>query len=273
MSETTQARYSTKADVCFLVDSTGSMQPCIDALLAKVEELATSLEGVTNVNVDWRAKVIGYRDLEEDSESDHFVGKNNPFVMSSVDLKSQISMLEARGGGPGVEGIPESALEAIEHAMALQDWQAIGEAHRIIVLLTDAPTKESTITGKDANDLAQTASEGHFRILGYGPSTPEYLAFDKVPKSSFTDVAAGAGADVYEGLKNLNWKALYDTLAKSVSVPLEPSESGSSPTQTASPSPTEGEGEADDAPEDPADIMEVPSEDDLSGGGTTQPAG
>src|SRR5688500_16258060 len=64
------ARAKTKgvADIVFVVDVSGSMKPCIDALRVNIEAFIDSLgkgEGNNNPPVkDWRAKVVGFRDVE-----------------------------------------------------------------------------------------------------------------------------------------------------------------------------------------------------------------
>jgi hypothetical protein len=53
------------ADIVFLVDITGSMAPCIDALRANIEIFIDSLsKGNAPPIRDWRGKVVGYRDVE-----------------------------------------------------------------------------------------------------------------------------------------------------------------------------------------------------------------
>jgi len=203
----------TKADVVFLVDVTGSMQPCIDKLKQNVSDLAKSLEGFSNVSVDWRAKAIGYRDLECGSEETNFAGADNPFVSTSSALAGQLDEFVADGGGDE----PESALDAIQLALSKEDWINVGEGHRIIVLLTDASTKVKTIDGVDVVEIARTAADGQFRLLIYGPRTDEYELLGKLPKGAFTDVAT---INAYEGLRNLDWNVLYNTLTKTVSTPL-----------------------------------------------------
>ena len=77
--------------------------------------------------------------------------------------------------------------------------------------------------GFDVKAIAQKAAEGHFRLLVYGPRGPEYELLGKVPKSSFTDVAAGKAQNVYEGLQNLDWQSLFRVLNGSVSSEVNPS--------------------------------------------------
>ena len=233
MSE--NARLGVKADVVILMDVTGSMDPCIEGMKSRVKELTDAMEGEVNVQVDWRAKIIGFRDLEADPEEDWFQGKDNPFVKTAQEIAAQLTPLEARGGGMGPAEIPESALDALEMAMGMDDWINQGEGHRVIVLLTDAPTKPKTVTGKDAMDIAQMASENHFRILIFGPDCKEYRILEKVPKASFVDVTKGGTKKVHRGLENLDWTFLFETLAKTVSEPvsaLEESEPSSIPEST-----------------------------------------
>ncbi|HVF41195.1 MAG TPA: hypothetical protein VM939_14930, partial [Gemmatimonadaceae bacterium] len=65
-----QARAKTKgvADVVFLVDVSGSMSTCIDALRRNIEAFIDSLSSGDANNAapvkDWRGKVVGYRDIE-----------------------------------------------------------------------------------------------------------------------------------------------------------------------------------------------------------------
>ena len=55
-------------DIVFLIDATGSMQPCIDALRRNIEFFIDRIESNTQDNPirDWRGKVVGYRDYEVD---------------------------------------------------------------------------------------------------------------------------------------------------------------------------------------------------------------
>src|SRR5688500_7523895 len=65
-----QARDKSKgvADIVFLVDVSGSMSTCIDALRKNIEMFIDSLSHGDANNAapvkDWRGKVVGYRDLD-----------------------------------------------------------------------------------------------------------------------------------------------------------------------------------------------------------------
>lgn len=222
MPNQNEPKLKNKADIVFLLDITGSMAPCIDDLKSNIDQLSDSFEGTQDVEVDWRARMIGYRDFEADSETDKLVGRDNPMVSSSAELKQQVRPFEAAGGGGGIEEIPESALDAIEFVIENTDWVNIGEGHRIIVLLTDAPTKSTTVSGLDLNDIVQKLQEEHIKILLYGPPCTEFKMIGKLAKADFTDVSNDGKVEIYEGLRNFNWDRLFETLNSTVSTAVEP---------------------------------------------------
>ena len=112
MAPPPQARPKAKgvADIVFLIDVSGSMSPCIDALRTNIEAFVDSLSAGGPNNAapvkDWRAKVVGYRDAEVDAGSWF---EDNPFVRSAAELKAQLAALRAQGGGDE----PESLLDAL----------------------------------------------------------------------------------------------------------------------------------------------------------------
>ena len=79
MSNQQQEKAKGVVDIIFLMDATGSMSPCIEALK---NNIATFIETLTTQDPqnpspvrDWRARVVGYRDVNCDSE---------PFVDNSI---------------------------------------------------------------------------------------------------------------------------------------------------------------------------------------------
>ncbi|HYQ15342.1 MAG TPA: hypothetical protein VEQ58_06290, partial [Polyangiaceae bacterium] len=110
-----QPRAKTKgvADIVFVVDITGSMAPCIDALRKNIEAFIESLSHGDGNNVaavrDWRGKVVGYRDIESaESEGLPWI-VDNGFVRDAAALKAQLAALKAEGGGDE----PESLLDTL----------------------------------------------------------------------------------------------------------------------------------------------------------------
>ena len=113
-----QARAKTKgvADIVFVVDISGSMAPCIDALRKNIEAFIDSLSHGDGNNVapvrDWRGKVVGYRDIESaESEGLPWV-VDNDFVRDVAALKSQLAALKAEGGGDEPESLLGYAVQS-----------------------------------------------------------------------------------------------------------------------------------------------------------------
>ena len=137
------------ADIVFLMDATSDMMNCIQKVKENLtpffEALAEDV-GASYVPVkDWRAKVVGFRDFEQDGADDWFW--DNPFTRDIKELEQQFDALEARGGGDA----PESLLDAIytvadapKSAPGTEDpgmWRDRQEAARAVIVFTDAPFK------------------------------------------------------------------------------------------------------------------------------------
>ncbi|MGN0866482.1 MAG: hypothetical protein ACI4SG_02235 [Oligosphaeraceae bacterium] len=136
-------------DLVFLLDSTGSMQECIDGLKANIKlffQRLTTKDEHNQVPVrEWRAKVVGFRDYD-DNPLDWLV--DNPFTSHVEDLYAQLDGLVATGGGD----IPESMLDALYAVVEQEEtpagalpephcWRFRRDAARAVIAFTDAPFK------------------------------------------------------------------------------------------------------------------------------------
>lgn len=154
------------ADIVFLIDSTGSMSPCIDALKEHIYQFVDSLvagnseDHVTPVE-NWRARVVGYRDFLDCNKNEKIAkmykkfGKggwflSNPFTRNTDVLHSQLDCLKPFGGGKENE---ESLLDALmlvlksgrlsrgqeDSETAEEDcsWRA-NNVGRVVIVFTDA---------------------------------------------------------------------------------------------------------------------------------------
>ena len=138
------------ADIVFLLDATGSMGPCINAVKQNIKTFITAMT-TPNPNggavvKDWRAKVVGYRDLDY---TDFPAYVDNDFVHTSAELEAQLDALKADGGGDEPETLLESLYKLANMPAAKPDeqirpdaWRPAGAARRFVVVFTDAPFKE-----------------------------------------------------------------------------------------------------------------------------------
>ena len=154
---TTTPKVKGIVDIVFLVDATGSMQPCIEALKNNIMSFIATLsekDGNGECSIkDWRAKVVGYRDYANDRASGF---EDNLFVKTPDDLRAQLGKLQARGGGDE----PESLLDALYEVARMGEtpkganepeatkWRYKREATRCVIVFTDASFHETMEVAK-----------------------------------------------------------------------------------------------------------------------------
>jgi hypothetical protein len=136
-------RDSTKAraDLVFVIDTTGSMNDKIDGL---VESCESFVDKLARRRIDWVAAVVGFGDLTV--EGDRIVA--TPFSSSADHVKALLRGLPRYSGG-GNEG--ESSLEAVQAALDQPGYRP--DAIKVFVLITDEPAlqrglRPSTMVGR-----------------------------------------------------------------------------------------------------------------------------
>lgn len=208
------------ADIVLLIDVTNSMQPALDGLKANLNNFADFLDGKLTkdqTKIQWRARVIGYRDVEMDG-ANWWVA--NDFVDKVDLLKNQISSLKADGGGD----IPENTLDALLKAVKETQWG--DKRHKFIILFTDAPTKEKIDKKNleegekdDVEYLIQILIQKRVILVLVAPDDNAgiYKKLSAVPQSKFYPLGNENDAAVYSGLQNQNFDKLLEIIAATVS--------------------------------------------------------
>ena len=236
---TPHARTKTKgvADLVFVVDVTGSMATCIDALRKNIETFIDSLsrgDGNTAAAVrDWRGKVVGYRDIES-SESEGvpwFV--DNPFVRDVGALKSQLAALKAVGGGDEPESLLDTlykvaSMPALPKGAQTEDatkWRYRSDAARVVIVFTDAPFKETMslpeAKGGSLQDVANLVMANRIILSLFAPNFEGYDRLSQIDKSEW-EVVEFEGLTPQQALEKftsdpVNFKTTLQQLAASVS--------------------------------------------------------
>lgn len=205
-------------DIVLCIDATRSMEPCINELKNNLKNFIDSISSTIldgqQVTPDWRARVIYFRDLDADKEAI----RDFPFVSTSNALKTQLESIKAEGGGDA----PESFLDAIYLAITKSEWRE--NALHAVIAFTDAPPKEqlhtSTIeSGQDpsvATVINAFTRDKYQRLFVYCPTHYIYKKLETIPKSIFTYV--DTQTSVYNGLKNINFKDIMETLGKTLTL-------------------------------------------------------
>lgn len=234
-----QTRAKTKgvADVVFLIDVSGSMAPIIDALRRNIEAFVDSMSAGDSNNAapvrDWRAKVVGYRDIEAaETEGVEWL-EVHPFVRDKAALKAQLAALRAQGGGDE----PESLLDALYKVATMEaspkgaqsedanKWRYRSDAARVVVVFTDASFKEtmsiSEAKGGALQDVANVVMANRIILSLFAPNFEGYDRLSQIDKSEW-EVVEYEGLNPQEALQKFtadaaNFRTTLKQLAASVS--------------------------------------------------------
>lgn len=234
-----QARAKTKgvADLVFVVDVSGSMATCIDALRKNIEAFIESLSRGDDNNVapvrDWRGKVVGYRDIEAaDSEGLPWI-VDNAFVRDIAALKSQLAALQAQGGGDEPESLLDTlykvaTMEAIPKGSQSEDpqkWRYRSDAARVVIVFTDASFKETMsipeAKGGSLQDVANVIMANRIILSLFAPNFEGYDRLSQIDKSEW-EVVEFEGLSPQQALQKftsdpVNFRTTLKQLAASVS--------------------------------------------------------
>ncbi len=196
-----QTKVKGVVDLVFLMDISGSMEPCLEALKKNVQTFVTALtDKDANGNQlvkEWRAAAMGFRDVVADK------GKwfhANPFVASVEELRTQLTGLEPEGGGDE----PESLLDALHKVAMMPDaergqppgptqWRYRSDAMRAIVVFSDAsfPRKLVEPAGATLEDVRTLLMEKRIVLTLFAPDLDFYKDLTLVPKSNWHKVSGG----------------------------------------------------------------------------------
>ncbi len=223
-------------DIVFLIDVTGSMSPCINALKDNIQTFVSSLteKDANNQPVvkDWRAKVVGYRDWAVDAVP--FV--DHPFVGSADELRTQLGALHAEGGGDE----PESLLEALYKVATMgqtekndppnpNKWRYRSSAARVVIIFTDATYHEPLAEPRGAqfDDVVTALMSNRIILSIFAPDMPCYAKLSEVDKAEWNIITGGSTpqeslASFTSNRENFRetMKQLAKTVSKTAEVPL-----------------------------------------------------
>lgn len=222
------------ADIVFLIDISGSMQKCIDALKSNIGVLVESMvnpgPNAEAVVKDWRIKVCGYRDAISDGS---LWWEEKPFTNELAQVRSDLASLEAKGG----DDEPESLLDGLWKLAKLPAAAAKGEvagadmwrhhhdAARCVIVFTDASchmvTSAPEAGGATFDDVAREVMAARLRISLYAPETDCYQTVSAIDKCEWEIV--GSLTDAVEKMAEFsantaNFRKTMEQLAKSISV-------------------------------------------------------
>ena len=116
---------SIPVDIVFCIDCSCSMSPVLESIKQNIHILIETFDAVPKeseyyLHVDWRARLVGYRNYDVDEE---WMMNNNPFVTTKEELFIQLDGIRVKGVVEN-ENNTSSTLDAIWYA-AKSDWRNI----------------------------------------------------------------------------------------------------------------------------------------------------
>jgi len=170
-----QDRARIPIDVVFVMDTTHSMKPYLENVLAATEELA-SAEGGNGIKFGF----IGYQDKKAkgfDYEVKEFTHK----TQSAPEFVRTLRGVEARPFAVKGDDIPESVFPAIERALESAQWR--DQAIKVIFLVGDAPDHAGDL---ELKRLRRKAKERDIRIFAFHIKNSEVSkAWDTKSRSQY----------------------------------------------------------------------------------------
>ncbi len=121
-----------RIEVCFVLDTTGSMSGLIAGAKEKIWAIANQMTDAKPLP-ELKMGLIGYRD-----RGDAYITKVNPLTDDLDAIYEELMKFEANGGGDGPESVNQALHEAV-HKMEWSGKEDAADVLKIIFLVGDAP--------------------------------------------------------------------------------------------------------------------------------------
>ncbi len=175
-------------EVCFVLDTTGSMSGLIEGAKQKIWSIANEMISA-KPTPELRLGIIGYRD------------RGDQYVVKSFDLTNDIDAVYAslRGFSAGGGGdAPESVNEALNEAVTKMSWSTDRSVLKIIFLVGDAPPHMDYANSPKYPEICQAAMKKDLIINTVqcgtmGETTPIWKEIAKLGEGSYAAIAQEGG--------------------------------------------------------------------------------
>jgi Mg-chelatase subunit ChlD len=138
-----------RIEVCFVLDTTGSMGGLIEGAKQKIWSIANEMISA-QPTPELKLGLIGYRD-----RGDEYVVKSFSLTDDVDAIYGHLREFQAGGGGDA----PESVNEALAEAIHKMPWSSDSKVLKIIFLVGDAPPHMDYPNGPKYPDLCREAAE------------------------------------------------------------------------------------------------------------------
>jgi serine/threonine-protein kinase PpkA len=187
-----------KMDIVFVMDTTGSMQPCIDSLLNMAREAATTLSGGQSNDKDrFRFGFWGYQDDLKKNQIEYLTKNFTPQLQNLEAFSATLSGVKANI--LTADEYPEDVLSGVEDAVMKTQWRGNG-AIPVIILCGDAPPLQAggggvpSLSRLGVEEVRAHTSERSITLVSFQVRDPKFTQFHKIAEGAFGRLAANKGA-------------------------------------------------------------------------------
>ncbi len=171
-------------EVCFVLDTTGSMSGLIEGAKQKIWSIANEIISA-KPTPDIRIGLIGYRDRGDDYVTKRFGLTNDVDV-----VYSHLQSFQAGGGGDE----PESVNEALDEAVRLMPWSTNRSVLKMIFLVGDSPPHMDYANAPKYPEVCRAAAKKDLIVntvqCGGNPSTtPIWQEIARLSEGSYAAIA------------------------------------------------------------------------------------
>ena len=172
-----------KIEVCFVLDTTGSMSGLIEGAKQKIWSMANAIASA-KPTPDIRFGLIGYRD-----RGDEYVVRTFNLTNDLDLIYSQLQLFRADGGGD----TPESVNEALDAAVNKISWSSDRSVLKIVFLVGDAPPHMDYPNAPKYPDVCQAAMKKDLIINtvqcgNMAETTPIWQEIAKLAEGSYAAI-------------------------------------------------------------------------------------
>ncbi len=184
----TDAKAKPRIEVCFVLDTTGSMSGLIEGAKQKIWSIANEMVSA-KPTPELRFGLVAYRD------------RGDQYVTRRFDLTNDIDAVYAnlqgfRAGGGG--DMPESVNQAMHEAVTQMSWSTSRDVLKIIFLVGDCPPHMDYADDVKYPDVCQQAAKRDLIINtvqcgSQAQTTPVWQEIAKLAEGSYAAIAQSGG--------------------------------------------------------------------------------
>jgi Mg-chelatase subunit ChlD len=190
-AKTVEPAKKSRIEVCFVLDTTGSMGGLIDGAKQKIWSIANEMVSA-KPTPELKLGLVGFRDRGDD-----YVVKSFKLTDDIDSIYGNLRAFEAGGGGD----TPESVNEALAEAIEKMPWSADRGVLKIIFLVGDAPPHMDYANGPKYPDLCRLAAKKDLMINtiqcgNMAETTAIWQEIAKLSEGSYAAIAQTGGVAV-----------------------------------------------------------------------------